>query len=101
MASLADIRGLGYEVEDANGGYVISGFGVVSYFTEADLATFGDPTAHADRVKQFDNPPPAPKPTATPLPLAQAITALQTLDQSKPATIGDVVAVLKTVLGAG
>lgn len=52
-------------------------------------------TDQADAAAAAKLPPPPPAPT----PLSTAIDALETLDQTKAATIGDVVAALKLIGG--
>lgn len=97
MASPADIRKLGYEVAEAKGGYRVVGYGVDSFFTDADLEKFADPAGNAERVKQYEEGPPVPQASTAPSDLDRAVAALETLDQSKAAIIGDVVAVLRLV----
>lgn len=102
MATIKDVAALGYIVSVAREGvYTISGYGITSlYVAETDTETINslaDQTAYTARVEQFEAGPP-PAPPFRESQLSEAIFALKTLDQSKPATIGDVVNALKAII---
>lgn len=102
MATIKDVEVLGYVVTLVREGtWTISGYGITSlYVAEKDTATIdslADPVLYAARVGQFENGPP-PGPPPAPTQLAAAIAALKTLDQTRPATIGDVVSALKAIV---
>ncbi len=62
MSTWADLEALGYLVGSASDKVnVVTGYGIQLYVPVDDQATLDslcDPTAHADRVDQFENGPP-------------------------------------------
>lgn len=103
MATIKDIEAIGYVVTLAREGtWTITGYGITSlYVSDKDTATIdslADPVLHAARLDQFENGPPVIPAVPPRSQLSVAIGALKTLDQTKPATIGDVVAALKAIV---
>lgn len=100
MTDIYDLEKLGYTVAvAASGVWFVSGYGLSTYVagTDSDMvASLADPALHAARVDSYENPAPVPAPR--PSQLVAAIGALKTLDQTKPATIGDVVSALKAIV---
>lgn len=92
MATVEDLRGLGYDVSNsATGVLYICGYGSAIYVREDDretIDTLADPVLHAERVAQFEAPEAAavradPVVAAVPLPkdatLADVIAAVNEL----------------------
>lgn len=103
MATIKDVEALGYTIGlAAEGVYVITGYGITNLYITGDdqvtIDSLADPALSAVRIQAFDDPPAPIAERAVVSQLAAAVAALKTLDQTKPATIGDVVSALKAIV---